>query len=722
MKNTVKIFSLRAWTCVLVCVLSCSLAVTGCKKKGDGQKAVQEETGAAMGLRLEDDYYEAVNQKLLEGKEIPSDSSGWNWFYQLSRDSELVKEEIVSQVTAADSRYEDGSDEQKIRDLYRTAMDMEGRKAAGLGDLKPWLDQINEAGNVQEYAEAVAAFLRETGDSSLFQLFPSSDLKDSGVYSWYIASPDLGLGKETLEDPQQEALVEQYQKYVASLLSCAAGLPDPPSHLCKEETRSALPQAEDIPAALPQGKAAETVSSMDQELSPYDRAAEGIVNFQRDMAASALPLADQWNPEKVGNYYTPDEVQELLANLDMGAVLRAAGIEEEGHIIVMEPELLKQVNSRLTEENLQLLKNYTSFCILQDFAAYLTPEIRDTVLSWRKEQLGIQESRPDQKLALSILENQLGFELGRLYVQRTFSSQDKAVVEEMVMELKNVYQGRISQMEWMDGDTRKAAIGKLENMTVKVGYPDHWPENHGQVRILPPEKGGSLINNVLALKQAESNDAYQKAKLPVDRSQWGMTPQTVNAYYNPSNNEIVFPAGILQPPFYDREASHASNMGGIGMVIAHEMSHAFDDMGAQYDEKGNFNMWWSQKDFENFQKLGKKVAEYYDRQETTAGRTVNGEQTLGENIADLGSLSCVTAQVGDSQEQLRELFLRYASIWAEKITEKEALNRLNTDVHSPGKVRVNAVLRCTDAFYRAYPEIKEGDGMYLAPEDRVGIW
>ena len=201
-----------------------------------------------------------------------------------------------------------------------------------------------------------------------------------------------------------------------------------------------------------------------------------------------------------------------------------------------------------------------------------------------------------------------------------------------------------------------------------------------------------------------------------------MTPQTVNAYYNPSGNEIVFPAGILQEPFYSSEADLATDMGGIGMVIAHEISHAFDSSGAMYDEKGNYKMWWTEEDLKNFRALAGKVADYYDGQEGFEGRFVNGEQTLGENIADLGSLSCITSIVGDDTDGLRALFTRFATIWASKYTDEAMIRRLNTDVHSPAKVRVNAVLRNTDAFYLAYPQLREGDKMYLAPEQRVGIW
>ncbi|MCD7906138.1 MAG: M13 family metallopeptidase [Clostridium sp.] len=221
---------------------------------------------------------------------------------------------------------------------------------------------------------------------------------------------------------------------------------------------------------------------------------------------------------------------------------------------------------------------------------------------------------------------------------------------------------------------------------------------------------------------AEADFDRREGRLPVDKGKWAMTPQTVNAYYNPSGNEIVFPAGILQAPFYSPEADLATDMGGIGMVIAHEISHAFDSSGALYDEKGNYAMWWTPEDLENFRALSDEVAEYYDGQEGFDGRMVDGRQTLGENIADLGSLSCVTSIVGEDTEGLRRLFTQFATIWASKYTDEAMIRRLNTDVHSPAKVRVNAVLRNADAFYLAYPQLKEGDGMYLEPEKRGGIW
>lgn len=692
--------------------LACAVTLCGCKKRDDGPELSDSrpeteaaQTGASeQPVRLEDDYYGAVNHDLLEEKEIPGDSYGWNWFYELSRNGEDVQETIVSDAMDSENKDEDGSDQQKIRDFYRTAMDMDGRSTAGLGELKPWIDRIRGAESIQEYAEVMGGLFRDTGSCSLLNLFISNDLKDSSSSSWYIGPSDLGPGKETLEDPGRKEVVERYRIYVGQMLASGAGDEDEVSHLCAA------------------GTVGTTLDPETQEAF-YARVAAEVVSLQMDLAAASLPLAEQWNPEKISNYYSRPKLQELLPALDVEKVLKAAGAEEDAdYLIVMEPELMKKVNSYLTEENLELLKNYSVFCLLQDYSSYLTPEIRDIAVQWNNELKGIRESRPDEKTALSLLENSLGYEIGRLYVEKAFSSEDKAAVEEMVRQLKERYEERISTMEWMEESTREAAMRKLAAMSVKVGYPDKWPEDHSQVRILPPEDGGTLIGNKLALRKGEMAELLEQPGKPIDRSRWNMTPQTVNAYYNPANNEIVFPAGILQPPYYDREASFASNLGGIGMVIAHEMSHAFDDMGAQYDEKGDLNMWWSQNDFTHFQEMGDKVAAYYDRQKILDGRSLNGRQTLGENIADLGALSCITSLVGDDQQQLRELFQRYAVIWAEKFTEEEQLNRLNTDVHSPGRVRVNAVLRCTDAFYKAYPEIKEGDGMYLAPEDRVRIW
>jgi len=274
----------------------------------------------------------------------------------------------------------------------------------------------------------------------------------------------------------------------------------------------------------------------------------------------------------------------------------------------------------------------------------------------------------------------------------------------------------------MSDETKASAIRKLEHMNLKVGYPDKWPNDYKNARVLSAEEGGNLIDNMLSLLKAQNEVNKKKYKEPVDKGEWGMTPQTVNAYYNPTANEIVFPAAILQPPFYDPKGDFASNLGGIGMVMAHEVSHAFDSSGSLYDENGNYHVWWTKEDREKFDELARQVEEYYSGMDGFQGRKVNGAQTLNENIADLGSMACITAIAGEKGSDLNLLFRQYATIWASKYTPEAMIDRLNTDSHSPAKVRVNGVLSATDAFYKAYPDIKEGDAMYVAPDKRVKIW
>lgn len=269
--------------------------------------------------------------------------------------------------------------------------------------------------------------------------------------------------------------------------------------------------------------------------------------------------------------------------------------------------------------------------------------------------------------------------------------------------------------------TKENAKKKLDNMTIKIGCPDEWSSYFENVDIIPKKDGGNLISNILNCDKENNKRGLEKLYKPVNKKEWSMTPQTLNAYYNPSANEIVFPAAILQAPFYDKKADYETNLGGIGLIIAHEITHAFDNNGALYDEKGNFNQWWTKEDYENFNNLSKNIIEYYDQFEVLPGNKVNGKLTLSENIADLGAMSCITELAGEDKKGLEKLFKNYANIWAMKENEKYTLLKLNTDTHAPDKIRVNAVLSSNDKFYDVY-NIKETDKMYISPEKRVGVW
>lgn len=656
-------------------------AVKGTEEAQNTEDAVRTAGKAEAGsIRAEDDYYDYVNQKLLAVKKIPEDSGNWSYFYELGQKTYDNLSGLLDEILNQRPHYAEGSPEQKIANLYLTALDMKGRARAGFGALQPYLDSIRGAADIQEYIEAIGVINNELGFSSLIAPAYYEDMKNSESYGCYLGSADLGPGKETLEDGTQSVLLETYRSYIKNILESTG---------------------------VDKEKAEETASD--------------IYKFQTDLASATLSLSDQNNPEKTYNPLSLEELIALYSNIDIKTYLKVSGADGFHSWVVNDPGQARRVNSYLTEDHLPLLKNYSIFCLIKDFSPCLTPEIRDSTIAWINAQKGIQGKKTDKKLASELVQNTFGFEFGKLYAEKYFSEKDKNAVEALVHQILAAYKERINGLEWMGKATKEKAIRKLDHMTLKIGYPDIWPDYFKNAVIVPVSQG-SLIDNMVTVYRSLRSWEKDEIKKPVDRGQWGMTPQTVNAYYNPLNNEIVFPAAILQPPFYDPKADSASNLGGIGMVIAHEISHAFDSSGARYDESGNYNMWWTEEDLKKFQDLTLKVAAYYDGQETVKGRYVNGHQTLNENIADLGALACVTSIAGDDTEALNSLFRQYARIWASKYTEESMIHRLNTDVHSPAKVRVNAVLSSTEAFYKVYPDLKEGDGMYVAPEKRVKIW
>ncbi len=673
-------------------ILTCVLA--GCGKRIKPQpeqtaaqpvnvpgKAESEEAKEENKVRLEDDYYDYVNQCVLEKTQIPKDSDSWSYFYKLDKDAYETLNEVLNETVKNRQQAETGSLEQKIADMYLTAMDMEGRRKAGFGDLQPYMDAIRNASSVNEYLESIGKLYMDLGYGSIIITEWYEDLRDSSRYALYIDGADLGPGKETLEDETQTELLEKYKAYIGRTLEYTG---------------------------LDRGEAA--------------KAASEILAMQKDLAASALPLSDQNDPDVIYNPYAMEEFKNKFPNAEIGRFFEAAGLLGVDSYIVTQEDQMKKISQYLTEDHLPLLKEYSIFCLINDFGPYLTPDIRDNYLDWENMQKGIREKKADEKMASEMTQNLLGFEFGRLYVERCFSEEDKQVIEEMIHKILAAYKNQITGLSWMGEETKAAAIKKLDTMTLKIGYPDKWPEDHKKASVIPAESGGNFIDNTLSLIKAMNAADREKVRKPVDKSEWGMTPQTINAYYNPTGNEIVFPAAILQAPFYNPEADFAANLGGIGMVIAHEISHAFDSSGSLYDENGNVHVWWTEEDKANFKKLTDQVVAYYNGQEGFEGRRVNGTQTLNENIADLGALACVTSIAGDDADSLKLLFEQYATIWASKYTPESMIRRLNMDVHSPAKVRVNAVLSSTDAFYKAYPEVKEGDAMYVAPDKRVKIW
>lgn len=631
-------------------------------------------------VRYQDDYYEFVNKNLLSKIELAATDAHWDWFGELGAVVSSEMENITEELANDGKTYEKGSSEQKIKDMYECVTNMENRNETGLGPLKPHMDSIRNASNIDEYVDALAHLSGEFGFSSIVGGYSiMQDKADSSRYAVYMMYADTLIGKEYVEGEGTQEYVDLYLEYINDML---------------------------MEFGMTANEAAVSTDSI-----------EGLL---RDICASTLTTEQLYDPSRTYNVYTAQDLQKLYTNVDVPKMLKTLRISGQDKYIVMDVEQAKKINSLLVEENLQALKDYSTFVMLNDTAKYANANYAKLSDDMQNALYGITESWGDEKTWKRLTQELLPWDFGMIYVKEHFSSEDKAEVEKMIEQILAEYKLIINRQEWMSEATKKKAVRKLETMQVKIGYPDEWPAARDMMQVTPISEGGSLLSNLLVSMQVAIEDSLSKLGTKVDRSEWDVTPQTINAMYDPLNNEIVFPAAILQAPFYDRDNSYGANMGGIGFVIAHEVSHAFDSSGALYDEYGNYNVWWTDKELAEYEKMSQSIIEYYSNYEMM-GVKVNGELTLMENIADLGAITCITSIIGDDAKALDEAFGQMTYNWASEDTASFMMYLLNTDTHSPNKVRVNAVLSSCDAFYKIY-DIKEGDGMYVAPQDRVGIW
>lgn len=650
-----------------------------------GQKQNEEEQSTAdvvdkTQVRYQDDYYDYVNSNLLDKIDLADTDAQWTWFGELSAVANEEMEDIIKEVASSNESYEKGSSEQKIRDMYDCVSDMDNRNEVGLGPLQPHLDLIRNAATIDEYVDALAQLSGEFGFSSVVGgYYIDQDLADSSKYAVYLMYADTLIGKEYLESESSQDYVNMYFDYVSNMFQEFG--------MTKDEAEQT---SDDIEALL------------------------------RDICASTLSAEQYYDPSITYNVFTKDQLQQLYTNIDVDKMLKTLKIDSVDTYIVSDVEQARKINSLLTEDNLELLKNFSSFVMLNDVAEYSTQNYAALKNQIDNQLHGVTGTKSDEDIWMDLTQDMLPWDFGKIYVEEHFSEQSKQDVEAMISRIIDEYETIINRQEWMSDATKQKAIRKLETMAVKSGYPDEWPESMEMMQVTPVSEGGSLLSNMLVNMQVTIEDSLQKLDGEVDRSLWGMTPQTINAYYDPSNNEIVFPAAILQPPFYNPEADDAVNIGAIGFVIAHEISHAFDANGSKYDEYGNYNEWWTEEETQKYNELSQSIIDYYNNYEVM-GVHVNGSLTLSENIADLGAMTCVTSIIGDNKNSLDQAFGQLAYIWASVETAGYQLYLLNNDTHSPNKLRVNAVLSSCDAFYDVY-DIAETDGMYVAPQNRVGIW
>lgn len=643
-------------------------------------------------VRVQDDLFAHVNGKWLDTYEIPADRAVDGAFRTLYDQAELDVKKIIQELAAGTAtEVPDPGEARKIADLYNSFMDEEAVEAAALTPIAAELAAVREVRDRGEFA-ALLGRLQRTGVGGAVGAYVDTDDKNSQRYLVNLTQSGLGLPDESYYRSDDYAEIRtKYVEHMRRMFDLVA-LDFDPQRVFELERKLAAGHWD-------------VVRRRDAELS-YN-----LTTFA-DLAAE--------NPEFDWTAWT-----EALAE-----GVPASGPELFAEVVVRQPDYTRTFARLWASESLADWQAWASWRVLRARAPYLTAAVVEENFDFYGRTLtGAQENRERWKRGVSLVQDLLGEAVAKIYVAEHFPPEAKQRMQELVANLIEAYRRNISRLDWMGPETRQAALAKLERFTPKIGYPDTW-RDYSAVRIDPTD----LVGNYRSGYAADHDRDLNKLGGPVDRGEWFMTPQTVNAYYNPGMNEIVFPAAILQPPFFDMNADDAANYGGIGAVIGHEIGHGFDDQGSKYDGDGNMVDWWTDADRAEFGKRTKALIDQYNQFEPKAlpGHTVNGEFTIGENIGDLGGLSIALeaykialdgaeAPVIDGLTGLQRVFFGWAQVWRTKARDEEALRRLAVDPHSPPEFRCNGVVRNLDSFHEAFG-VEPGDGLYLAPAERVRIW
>jgi putative endopeptidase len=636
-------------------------------------------------IRPQDDLFGHVNGRWLDEVEIPSDRSSWGPFVQLADAAEEQVHQIIEDLAAAVTRGDEGlgEDATKIGDIFASFMDTDAINHKGLRPVQPLIDAVGGLRDVRDLAAFLGEFER-IGGHGLFGSYVDTDDRQSDRYLFHVVQGGLGLPDESYY--REDKFAEVREKYVAYL-------------------QALLTLAEIDDAA---GKAA-TVLDIDTRL------AQG--HWER---------AETRDVQKTYNLTTAEQLKELCPSFDWDAYVRNLGGNDRtiAESCVRQPSYLGHLSTVLDEVPIEDWKSWMVVHVLRSAAPYLTDDFVETNFDFYGRTLnGTPELRARWKRGVALVEGAIGEAVGKEYVARHFPPSSKAMMDELVVNLLAAYRDSISRLDWMTEETKQRAYEKLETFNPKIGYPKKF-RDYSALRV----RADDLLGNVAAASAFETDRQLAKIGSPVDRDEWFMLPQTVNAYYNPGTNEICFPAGILQKPFFSPDAHPAENYGGIGAVIGHEIGHGFDDQGAQYDGAGNLNDWWTPADKAAFEVKSKTLIEQYDAFEprTLPGEHVNGALTVGENIGDLGGLTIghtafLIAQGGQaSVEDRQRLFMNWAYCWRTKRRKEQELQFLTIDPHSPAEFRAN-IVRNLDEFHEVFGTT-EGDGLWLDPAERVRIW
>ena len=678
----------------LAFAIALGLGITACNsQQANVAESVQsakisgvEQANFDTSVRHQDDFYYSVNGHWLANTPIPADKSNYGAFTVLYEQSQNALKAIIDEAAAKPNKVA-GSSEQKVGDFYASYMNTDLIEQLGVTPLTEPLAEIGLAKDHNDVATLMGKLL-VSGVQIPFGFYVNNDAKNSSQYAVYLYQSGLTL-------PDRDYYLKDDEKFVANRAAM------------KAYVQALLSQA---------------------GYSNSERAATNVAEIEHFIAQSQWTRTESRDANKSYNKMDKMALQQAVTNFDFVQFAVGADIEKVNEVIVRQPSYFQKFGEQFNKFSVEQWQDYMAFHVVDSYAELLNQELVDLHFGFHgKTLMGIEEQKPRWKTAVDAADQVIGELVGKEYVKKHFKPEAKARMEQMIQNLIKGFEVSINELEWMTPATKVAAQEKLAKFTYKIGYPDKWKDYTGLTI-----KADDLVGNYLRYAKFEYKTMLDKLGQPIDRTEWHMTPQTVNAYYNPVMNEIVFPAAILQPPFFNMEADDAINYGGIGAVIGHEISHGFDDQGAKYDGDGNLRDWWSDKDREEFNKRGAQLSAQYSGYEALPGKFVNGDLTLGENIGDLGGLTVAArsyrlslggkeAPVIDGLTGEQRLFIGWSQVWRRNYREEELGRRLLTDPHSPSHFRAMGTPRNIPAFYEAF-DVKASDKMFLSEEERVKIW
>nr|WP_294773971.1 M13 family metallopeptidase [uncultured Flavobacterium sp.] len=665
---------------------------------GAFQVQAQKKPGIDLSLmdktvRPNDNFFNFVNGTWVKNTDIPADRTRWGSFDELRQKTDTDALAILNEASK-NPAYKSNTDQGKAINLYKTIMDTVARDKAGIAPLKPYLEKINKVKTVADLQKLMIE-MSSKGGIGFFGVGVGTDAKNSNRNVVNVGPGSLGLPDRDYYVSDDKDSKEKREKYVGHVARMLAFLGEKPE-TAKEN-------------------------------------AQKILALEIDMSKPRLDRVERRDRRKTYNPMTVADLQKLTPAINWEGYIAGIGLPKVDSVIVSQPRYMEALQGIFTQNKVEDWKAYMRWTLLNDAANKLSTTIEKANWEFYSKTLsGAIKQRPLNERALQVVNGATGEALGKLYVEKMFPEEAKQKATEMIKYVIAAYEKRINNLAWMSADTKAKAIEKLYSMTIKIGYPDKW-KDYSALTIKSPAEGGTYFDNAMSISNWNFKRNIDKLGKPVDKAEWSMSPQTVNAYYNPSNNEIVFPAGILQPPFYDYKADEAVNYGGIGAVIGHEISHGFDDSGSRYNAEGNLVNWWTDEDLKQFTALGTDLANQYSALEPLPGIKVDGKFTLGENIGDLGGINAAydglqlylkdhgNPGLIDGYTPEQRLFISWATIWRSKMRDEAIKNQVKTDPHTPGMYRAYVPLLNLETFHNAF-DIKPGDGMYLEPDKRVKIW